>query len=182
MLRRIFLGKVLGENRNVFAALAQRRQRERNYIEPVVKIGAELAALDHGGERNVGGGDDADVDVHRRAFTETFELALLQDTRRSFGCRLSGISPISSSRIVPPSASSNLPGRFATAPVNAPFPWPNSSLSSNDSGTAAQLTATNGLVLRSLESWMNRASSSLPVPLSASIRTSAPVLAAARAR
>ena len=40
----------------------------------------------------------------------------------------------------------------------------------------------NGLLLRSLESWMKRASSSLPVPLSASIRTSAPVLAAARAR
>ena len=39
-----------------------------------------------------------------------------------------------------------------------------------------------GLPLRSLESWMKRASSSLPVPLSASIRTSAPVLAAARAR
>ena len=45
---------------------------------------------------------------------------------------------------MPPSASSNLPMRRATAPVKAPFSWPNSSDSSRFSGIAAQLTATNG--------------------------------------
>ena len=39
----------------------------------------------------------------------------------------SGSSPISSGKIVPPSAASNFPRRSATAPVNAPRTWPNSS-------------------------------------------------------
>ena len=45
---------------------------------------------------------------------------------------------------MPPSASSNLPRRRASAPVNAPFSWPNSSDSISSSGIAAQLTSTNG--------------------------------------
>ena len=45
---------------------------------------------------------------------------------------------------MPPSATSNLPRRSATAPVNAPRTWPNSSLSISSSGIAAQLTSTNG--------------------------------------
>ena len=45
---------------------------------------------------------------------------------------------------MPPSAASNSPARWSTAPVNAPFSWPNSSLSSSVSGSAPQLTDTNG--------------------------------------
>ena len=45
---------------------------------------------------------------------------------------------------MPPSASSNLPRRSAAAPVNAPFSWPNSSLSISSVGMAAQFTLTNG--------------------------------------
>ena len=41
-------------------------------------------------------------------------------------------------------ACSNLPIRWRSAPVNAPFSWPNSSLSSSASGMAAQLIARNG--------------------------------------
>ena len=40
------------------------------------------------------------------------------------------------------------PDPLPVAPVNAPFSWPNSSLSSSVSGMAAQLMATNGLVAR----------------------------------
>ena len=47
--------------------------------------------------------------------------------------------------MVPLSASSNRPSRRSAAPVKAPFSWPNSSLSSRVSGSAAQLTAMNGL-------------------------------------
>ena len=50
------------------------------------------------------------------------------------------MSPISSRKRVPRSASSNLPGR-AWTPVPTPPSMPNSSLSSSDSGSAAQLTA-----------------------------------------
>ena len=59
------------------------------------------------------------------------------------------------------------------APVKAPFSWPNSSLSSSVSGIAAQFTATNGPLARGESSWMARATSSLPVPVSPRISTGA---------
>ena len=72
---------------------------------------------------------------------------------------------------MPPSAVSSFPFFCATAPVNAPFSWPNSSLSSSVSVIAAQLIATNGFSARGLLRWMARATSSLPVPLSPVIST-----------
>ena len=51
-----------------------------------------------------------------------------------------------------------------SAPVNAPFSWPNSSLSSRSTGMAAQLTLTNGPDANGLCRCMCAASSSLPVP------------------
>jgi hypothetical protein len=81
------------------------------------------------------------------------------------------MSPISSRKIVPPSATSNKPRFFATAPVNAPRSWPNSSLSINSGGIAAQLTLTNGPFETALLRWIARAISSLPVPLSPVIST-----------
>ena len=93
--------------------------------------------------------------------------------RRSLACSRTSISEISSRRSVPPCASSNLPMRRATAPVKAPFSWPNSSLSRRFSGMAAQLTDTNGLSRRLDFAWTKRASTSLPVPLSPVIRIEA---------
>ena len=81
------------------------------------------------------------------------------------------MSPISSRKIVPPSASSNFPSRALEAPVKAPFSCPNSSLSISSLGMAAQLTATKGLSRRGERAWMALAASSLPVPVSPSIRT-----------
>ena len=54
------------------------------------------------------------------------------------------MSPISSRKIVPWSACSKRPMCRDSALVNAPRSWPNNSLSSNVSGMAAQLMATNG--------------------------------------
>ena len=67
---------------------------------------------------------------------------------------------------MPPCASSNFPGRAATAPVNAPLSWPKSSDSASDSGSAEPFTATNGPSARGLPRWIASATSSLPVPLS----------------
>ena len=56
--------------------------------------------------------------------------------------------------------------RCAVAPLNAPRSCPNISVSIRVSGTAAQLTATNGPFLRGPLKCSAFATSSLPVPLS----------------
>ncbi len=68
-----------------------------------------------------------------------------------------------------------------TAPVNAPFTWPNISDSSRGSGRAAQFSATRPRLQRRLWWWMNWAKSSLPVPLSPVRKTDASVAATLRA-
>ncbi len=60
------------------------------------------------------------------------------------------MSPISSRKMVPPSAASKSPFLLPVAPVKLPFTWPNSSLSSRVSVSAEQFTATKGLSLRGL--------------------------------
>ncbi len=74
--------------------------------------------------------------------------------------------PISSRKIVPPSACMNFPVLLPVAPVKAPATWPNNSLSSRFSGRAPQATSMKGLALRRLRRWMARAIIDLPVPLS----------------
>jgi hypothetical protein len=99
------------------------------------------------------------------------DLALLQRAQQ-LDLQRGGMSPSSSRKSVPPSASSNLPRRAAT-PVATPPSIPNSSLSSSDSGSAAQLSATSGP--ERPERWCRSlAMSSLPVPLSPRMRTLTP--------
>src|ERR1051326_4323159 len=81
------------------------------------------------------------------------------------------MSPISSRKSVPSSAARNLPTRSAWAPVKAPRTWPKSSLSRRSAGMAVQLSGTNSLADRGLKSWIARATSSLPVPVSPVIST-----------
>jgi hypothetical protein len=91
-------------------------------------------------------------------------------TRSNLAWIARGASPISSRKMVPPEASSNLPSRWST-PVATPRSMPKSSLSSKLSGTAAQLIAMKGpshLVEPACRSF---AASSFPVPLSPRIKT-----------
>ena len=76
------------------------------------------------------------------------------------------ISPTSSKRSVPPSASTNTPSRARSAPVKAPRTWPKSSDSRRLSASAAQLNGTKGLSRLGLASWTACATRSLPVPVS----------------
>ena len=73
---------------------------------------------------------------------------------------------ISSRKSVPPDAASNRPGFARRASVKDPASNPNSSASSIVSGIAAQLTGMNGPAARGPLSWMMRATSPLPVPVS----------------
>jgi len=72
---------------------------------------------------------------------------------------------------VPPSAVSSRPGLLLSAPVKAPFSWPNSSLSSRDSDSAAQFSRSSGLLARREREWMASAMTSLPDPVSPSSST-----------
>ena len=54
------------------------------------------------------------------------------------------MAPISSRNSVPPSAASNRPFRRPSAPVKAPFSWPNSSDSIRVGESVEQLRVTNG--------------------------------------
>ena len=105
--------------------------------------------------------------------TTTFSCS----ARRIFTCRGSGISPISSRNSVPPSAAWKRPALLATAPVNAPRTWPNSSDSSRFSGIAPQLMVMNGPLARGDRLCSSRAISSLPVPVSPVISTEMSVAA-----
>ncbi len=91
-------------------------------------------------------------------------------------------SPISSRNSVPPSASSNFPNCWRTAPVNDPFSCPNSADSTSSEGMAARFTGMNGPSARPDSRWIIRASSSLPVPLSPRMRTVASSAATLRTR
>ena len=101
----------------------------------------------------------------------TRRISRLSSTRSSLACIDLGSSPISSRNSVPPSATSNSPTRCSSAPVKAPLRWPKSSLSIRFSGKAPQLIATNGCSRRRLCSCSERATSSLPVPVSPRIST-----------
>ena len=73
--------------------------------------------------------------------------------------------------MVPRSACVNRPRRGRSALVKAPLVWPKSSLSIRFSGIAPQFTATKGPSRRDESSWMRRALTPLPVPLSPVIST-----------
>ncbi len=80
------------------------------------------------------------------------------------------MEPISSRKMVPPSASWKRPFLSLIAPVKAPLQWPNNSDSRRFSGSALQLMGMKGANWRRLLKCSARATSSLPVPLSPRIR------------
>src|SRR5687767_8304736 len=95
----------------------------------------------------------------------------VSSARSSRACCAGGTLPISSRKIVPPSASSKRPPRSALASVKAPFTWPNISLSNTDSARPPAFTAMKDFSARSDQSCISRASRLLPVPGSPVIST-----------
>ena len=107
----------------------------------------------------------------------TLEILFSCNALNTFACADKLISPISSKKIVPPFAASNLPALSLLAPVNEPFTCPNNSLSINSDGIAAQLTSIIGALERSDFSCNQCATNSLPVPFGPVIKTLASVAA-----
>src|SRR6185369_13491715 len=72
----------LYQQRQIFLALAQRRQPERKYVEPVVEILAQLALLDRGGRIDIGRGNHAHVDGLLHPSSEAAEAAFLEHAQQ----------------------------------------------------------------------------------------------------
>ena len=75
------LHELARQDRDVLAALAQRRHVERDHVEPVVEILAEAARGDLLLEILVGRGDHAHVDLDRLGAADALEAVLLQDAQ-----------------------------------------------------------------------------------------------------
>src|SRR5450432_171229 len=74
--------QVLDDERDVLAALAQRRQRDAGHGQAEVQILAKLPLLDHAREIAVRRDDDAHVDLARALAADAAELALLQHAQQ----------------------------------------------------------------------------------------------------
>ena len=107
--------------------VAQRRHEDRDHVQPEVQILAEPPRRDLGRQVLVGRGEHAHIDLDALRAADRVPSTCSCSTRSTLACVFRLMSPISSRKIVPPSASSNLPRRSATAPVNAPRTWPKSS-------------------------------------------------------
>ena len=70
--------KVFRENGDVVQPFTQRRQRQRNDVEPVIKIGAESALFDQRLKRYVGSGDHPDIHGNGAHFAKSLHFPLLQ--------------------------------------------------------------------------------------------------------
>ena len=165
------------EERDVLGALGERGQPQRHDVEAVVEVLAEAAGLLLLREVAVRGGDDAHVEREWSAWRRS---GAPRASRSRAGASPAGRAACRRSRrgrACPCRRSTKRPRWSAMAPVNEPFVWPKSSLSSSVSGMAPQLMATKGWFARGLARWMARASSSLPVPLSPWIRTLASLAA-----
>ncbi len=123
-------------------ARAAAASRSVTTLQAVVEVFAELRRRHHGRQVAVGRGDEAHVDLRIVRVPPSRSNSCSCSTRRILACVFGLMSPISSRNSVPPSACSKRPMRCLSAPVNAPFSWPNSSDSSRFSCSAAQLTLT----------------------------------------
>ena len=76
-LRREAAEEEVGQQRDVFLALAQRRQHDRQHVEAVEQVLAEVPLRDHLLEVAFRAGDDADVDVDRARPADPLDGAVL---------------------------------------------------------------------------------------------------------
>ena len=77
------LEEVRDQLRDVLAALAQRRHRDLDHVQPVIEVFAERALRDHVAQVAVRGADDADVDVAGAAVgADALDFAGLEEAQQ----------------------------------------------------------------------------------------------------
>ena len=141
--------EVIGEEQDVFAPLAQRRQMNPEHRDTIVQVFAKPAVGDRTLEVAVGGGNETDVGLERRRAADPLVLPFLQHAKE---LGLHGRRQLADLVEEQRAAGRQLeaPALRRSAPVKAPRSWPNSSDSTSVSGSAAQLSATNGPSARAL--------------------------------
>ena len=72
-----FFQKMTDKAGNVFTTAAQRRQINRNHVQAIVKVFAELAFAHQHVQINVGGRDQANIDLQFMDAAQMHELAVL---------------------------------------------------------------------------------------------------------
>jgi hypothetical protein len=161
---------MVDEQRQVLGVLGQRWSANEEDGQPVVEIGAEAARLRVLGQRPVGGGHDAHIHLHGLVVAHPLQFAAL-DKAQQLGLQAQRHLADLVQKQRASVGGLDAPDAPCTAPVKAPRVWPKSSASSNASGMAAQLMATNGLRLRVESRCSASATSSLPEPVGPSIST-----------
>src|SRR5215467_1530122 len=73
---------MVGENLDVLAPIAQRRNGERDSGDTEVQVFAKEFFTDAIGQITVGGDDDADVNIDALRAADTFETALFENTEQ----------------------------------------------------------------------------------------------------
>ena len=158
------------QQRNILAPVAQRRQADLDGVQAEQQILPEAPLRHRDAQVGIGGREDAHIHAPRLGRADALELAGLE-VRSSLDCSPCEMLAISSRNSVPPSAISKRPTRSLLASVNAPFTWPNSSLSKTPSARPPVFTVTSGRVERSETECSVCATSPLPVPFSPVIST-----------
>ena len=121
VLGRVDAQEVLGEHRDVLAALAQRRHVDGDDVEAVVEILAEALVPHHRGRGPGWWRPRSARPPAACAVPPSRSNSPSCSTRRILGWVTGERSATSSRNSVPPSASSKRPSLRPAAPVNAPF-------------------------------------------------------------
>ncbi len=73
---------MIGQHRDIGAARAQRRQRDRHHVDPVVEVLAEALLGDLFGQIAIGGGDQPHVDVEGLVAADPPHFLFLQHAQQ----------------------------------------------------------------------------------------------------
>src|SRR6185503_19338169 len=144
------------ELQDLLAPLAQRRQPDLDGIDPEQQVLTETAVPDQRGQVRIGRADDAHVRALRARGAHAFVLAGLERAEQARLLRWRNVADLVHEQ---------------RASVNAPFTWPNISVSNTVSGRPPAFTEMNDFSARSDQSCMSLASRLLPVPGSPVIST-----------
>src|SRR2546428_13774753 len=78
----IFRNEMESERQDILRPFAQRRYRDGEHLQTVVKVLSQFPPGDAGAQVAVRGGDDADVHVYRPQAANPLDLALLEDAEQ----------------------------------------------------------------------------------------------------